>query len=314
LKQAQNSYAPEAYGKVAVLMGGLSAERNISLESGQAVYKSLQRKEVDAHAIDVDKNILAVLQDGGFDRVFIALHGRGGEDGSMQGALDILNMPYSGSGVLGSALAMDKSRTKKMWESYGLPTPPFVELSGESDWKQVSDTLGLPLMVKPVHEGSSLGASKVTSVADMEEAWRVASQFEDRVMAERWIVGCEYTAPILGERVLPLIRLETPREFYDYQAKYTDDTTRYICPCGLTEKQEELIGKLSMKAFTSLGASGWGRVDLMIDQQKQPWLIEANTIPGMTSHSLVPMAAKQAGMSFDDLVMEILNTSMRQQQ
>ena len=314
MNQAHNNYAPDAYGRVAVLMGGLSAERNISLESGQAVYKALQRKGVDAHAIDVDENVLAVLKDGDYDRVFIALHGRGGEDGSMQGALDILNMPYTGSGVLGSALAMDKCRTKKMWQCYGLPTPPFVELTGESDWKQVRDQLGLPLMVKPVHEGSSLGASKVASVADLEEAWRMASQFDHRVMAERWIVGSEYTASILGERILPLIRLETPREFYDYQAKYTDDSTRYICPCGLTEKQEELIGTLSMNAFTTLGASGWGRIDLMLDPQEQPWLIEANTISGMTSHSLVPMAAKQAGLGFDDLVMEILNTSMRQQQ
>jgi len=310
LKEVNDNDAPETYGKVAVLMGGLSAERNISLESGQAVYKALQRKEVNAHAIDVDKNVLAVLQDGGFDRVFIALHGRGGEDGSMQGALDILNLPYTGSGVLGSALAMDKSRAKKMWQCYGLPTPPFVELTGESDWNGVSDELGLPMMVKPVHEGSSLGATKVASAADLEEAWRLAAQFDDRVMAERWIVGSEFTAPILGDRILPLIRLETPREFYDYQAKYTDDTTRYICPCGLNEKQEEEIGTISMNAFTSLGASGWGRVDLMIDLQEQPWLIEANTIPGMTSHSLVPMAAKQAGMSFDDLVMEILKTSM----
>jgi D-alanine-D-alanine ligase len=314
LKQAQKKYTPDAYGKVAVLMGGFSAERNISLESGQAVFMALQRKGVDAHAIDVGANVLAVLKGGGYDRVFIALHGRGGEDGSMQGALDILKIPYTGSGVLGSALAMDKCRTKKMWQSCGLPTPPFIELSENSDWKRVGDELGLPIMVKPVHEGSSLGASKVARVEDLEEAWRKASRFDRCVMAERWIVGREYTAPILGERILPLIRLETPREFYDYQAKYEDDTTRYICPCGLTEKQEGLIGALSMNAFTSLGATGWGRIDLMLDRQEQPWLIEANTIPGMTSHSLVPMAAKQAGLGFDDLVMEILNTSMQQQQ
>lgn len=310
---AHKKYTPDAYGKVAVLMGGFSAERNISLESGQAVYMALQRKGVDAHAIDVDENVLAVLKDGGYDRVFIALHGRGGEDGRIQGALDTLQIPYTGSGVLGSALAMDKCRTKKMWQSCGLPTPPFVELSGNSDWQRVSDELGLPIMVKPVHEGSSLGASKVTSMADLEEAWHLAARFDRRVMAERWIEGSEYTAPILDERILPLIRLETPREFYDYQAKYEDESTRYICPCGLTEKQEELIGVLSLHAYTSLGASGWGRIDLMLDRQEQPWLIEANTIPGMTSHSLVPMAAKQAGLGFDDLVMEILNTSMRQQ-
>ena len=293
-------------------MGGLSAERNISLESGQAVYKALQRKGVDAHAIDVDENVLAVLKGGDYDRIFIALHGRGGEDGSMQGALDILKIPYTGSGVLGSALAMDKCRTKKMWMSCGLPTPPFIELSGGSNWKQVGDELGLPIMVKPVHEGSSLGASKVARRADLEEAWRLASRFDRRVMAERWIEGSEYTVPILGDRILPLIRLETPREFYDYQAKYIDESTRYICPCGLTEKQEEQVGVMSLNAFNSLGASGWGRIDLMLDKKEQPWLIEANTIPGMTSHSLVPMGAKQDGLSFDDLVMEILNTSMRQ--
>jgi len=251
------------------------------------------------------------LKDGGFDRVFLALHGRGGEDGKIQGALDILKIPYTGSGVLGSALAMDKCRTKLMWRSCELPTPAFVELSAGSDWRQVGKELGLPIMVKPVHEGSSLGASKVTRVEDIENAWRMAARFDPRVMAERWIEGREYTAPILGARVLPLIRLETPREFYDYQAKYEDDTTRYICPCGLSGKQEEQIGAMSLQAFASLGASGWGRIDLMLDRQEQPWLIEANTIPGMTSHSLVPMAAKQSGLGFDDLVMEILNTSMQ---
>ena len=307
---AHKKYTPDAYGKVAVLLGGSSAERKISLESGQAVNAALMRKGVNAHAIDVQDDVLTVLQNGGFDRVFIALHGRGGEDGTIQGALDILKIPYTGSGVLGSALALDKCRTKKMWQSYGLPTPPFVELSANSSWRQISDVLGLPIMVKPVHEGSSLGASKVTRVEDLERAWRAATQFDRSVMAERWITGREYTVPILGDRALPLIRLETPREFYDYQAKYEDDTTRYICPCGLTEDQEERIGVLALNAFQALGASGWGRIDLMHDSQEQPWLIEANTIPGMTSHSLVPMAAKQAGMDFDALVIEILNTSM----
>ena len=307
---AHKKYTPDAYGKVAVLMGGSSAARNISLESGLAVYQALRRKGVDTHAIDVNDDVLTELKDEGFARVFIALHGRGGEDGTIQGALDILKIPYTGSGVLGSALAMDKCRTKKMWQSYGLPTPPFIELSANSNWRQINDELGLPIMVKPVHEGSSLGASKVIRVEDLEQAWRAASQFDRRVMAERWVVGSEFTAPILGGRVLPFIRLETPREFYDYQAKYEDDTTRYICPCGLTEDQEEQIGVLALSAFQVLGASGWGRIDLMCDGQGQPWLIEANTIPGMTSHSLVPMAAKQAGLDFDALVIEILNTSM----
>ena len=310
MKEPHKKYASDAYGKVAVVMGGSSAERNISLESGQAVYQALLRQGVNAHAMDANDDVLFELKDGGFDRVFLALHGRGGEDGRMQGALDILKIPYTGSGVLGSALAMDKCRAKIMWQSLSLPTPAFIELSAGSNWQQVGKELGLPLMVKPVHEGSSLGASKVTRVEDIEYAWRMAARFDPRVMAERWIEGREYTAPLLGERVLPLIRLETPREFYDYQAKYVDDTTRYICPCGLTAKQEEEFGGLSLQAFAALGASGWGRIDLMLDRQEQPWLIEANTIPGMTSHSLVPMAAKQSGMGFDDLVVEILNTSM----
>lgn len=310
MKEPHKKYTPDAYGKVAVVMGGSSAERNISLESGQAVYQALLRQGVNAHAMDANDDVLFELKDGGFDRVFLALHGRGGEDGRMQGALDILKIPYTGSGVLGSALAMDKCRAKIMWQSLSLPTPAFIELSAGSNWQQVGKELGLPLMVKPVHEGSSLGASKVTRVEDIEYAWRMAARFDPRVMAERWIEGREYTAPLLGERVLPLIRLETPREFYDYQAKYVDDTTRYICPCGLTAKQEEEFGGLSLQAFAALGASGWGRIDLMLDRQEQPWLIEANTIPGMTSHSLVPMAAKQSGMGFDDLVVEILNTSM----
>ena len=294
-------------------MGGFSAERNISLESGQAVYQALKRTGVNAHAIDVSDDVLAVLTGGDFDRVFIALHGRGGEDGKMQGALDILKIPYTGSGVLGSALAIDKCRTKRMWQSCGMPNPAFIELSESSDWNQISGELGLPIMVKPVHEGSSLGASKVTRTEDIEEAWRMASQFDRRVMAERWIIGSEFTAPVLGARALPLIRLVTPREFYDYQAKYEDDATQYICPCGLTPAQEEMIGALALNAFASLGASGWGRIDLMLDGQDQPWLIEANTIPGMTSHSLVPMAAKQSGLNFDELVLEILSTSMYQQ-
>ena len=311
LYKTQKKYPAEAYGKVAVLLGGSSAERKISLESGQAVYKALRRKGVDVHAIDVNDDVLAVVKGGGFDRVFIALHGRGGEDGKMQGALDILKIPYTGSGVLGSALAMDKCRAKLMWQSCGLPTPAFIELSATSNWERTGDELGLPIMIKPVHEGSSLGASKVARVEDIEDAWHAATQFDRRVMAERWIDGSEFTVSVLGGQILPLIKLVTPREFYDYQAKYEDDTTRYICPCGLTAAQEEKIGALALRAFELLGASGWGRIDVMVDKQEQPWLIEANTIPGMTSHSLVPMAAKQAGLEFDDLVIEILNTSMQ---
>jgi D-alanine-D-alanine ligase len=309
----EKNYKPDKYGKVAVLMGGLSAERPISLESGQAVFAALKNKGVDAHVIDVQRDVLKKLEQGNFDRVFIALHGRGGEDGQIQGALETLQLPYTGSGVLGSALAMDKCRTKKIWQSYGLPTPAFVELSVSTDWKAVCDELGLPLMVKPVHEGSSFGASKVKRMEDIEAAWRTAYRFDKRVMAECWITGNEYTVPLLAGLALPVIRLVTPREFYDYEAKYESETTLYLCPCDLDTEQEQELGKLALSAFDALGASGWGRIDLLMDEQGKPWLIEANTIPGMTSHSLVPMAAKQAGMSFDDLVIEILNTTMQEQ-
>ena len=298
------------YGKVAVMMGGLSAEREISLESGQAVLAALERRGVNAHAVDVQHDVLARLLEGNFDRVFLALHGRGGEDGLIQGALDTLRIPYTGSKVLGSALAMDKCRAKMLWKGCGLPTPGFVELNAQSDWEQVCDELGLPLMVKPVREGSSFGATKVSRASDLEQAWRHASAYDSRVMAECWINGREYTAPIVGDSVLPLIRLETPREFYDYRAKYVEETTRYLCPCGLEEDREKSLAELALKAFRVLDGSGWGRIDLMLDAAGNPWLIEANTIPGMTSHSLVPMAARQAGIDFDELVIRILNTSM----
>ena len=306
----ESKFDKSDYGKVAVMMGGLSAEREISLESGMAVYAALNRARIDAHILDVQKDVLKKVYEEKFDRVFIALHGRGGEDGQMQGALEILQIPYTGSGVLGSALAMDKSRTKNIWQSQGLPTPPFIELHKNSNWQTVAEQLGLPLMVKPVHEGSSFGASKVVKPGELEQAWKTANHFDNRVMAERWITGSEYTVPILNEQALPIIRLVTPRVFYDYEAKYVSDSTRYICPCGLDNKQEEMLGELALTAFRALGASGWGRIDLMMDESGQPWLIEANTIPGMTSHSLVPMAAKQAGMNFDELTIAILNTSM----
>lgn len=300
------------YGKVAVMMGGTSAEREISLESGMAVYAALVRSGLDAHILDVQSDVMKKLDEENFDRVFLALHGRGGEDGTMQGALEILQIPYTGSGVLGSALAMDKSRTKNIWESQGLPTPPFIELDKNSDWRAIADRLGLPLMVKPVHEGSSFGASKVEKLEELEQAWKTASQFDDRVMAESWITGSEYTVPILNGLALPVIHLVTPRTFYDYEAKYVSESTEYICPCGLDNEQEKILGNLALTAFSALAASGWGRIDLLMDKSNQPWLIEANTIPGMTSHSLVPMAAKQAGMNFDELTIEILNTSMKQ--
>ncbi|MCK5668711.1 MAG: D-alanine--D-alanine ligase [Gammaproteobacteria bacterium] len=298
------------FGKVAVMMGGSSAERDISLQSGQAVFDALLRQKIDAHIVDPQKNVMTQLEKGKYDRVFIALHGRGGEDGLMQGLLETLGLPYTGSGVLGSSLAMDKCRSKRVWQSHGIPTPPFVELDEHSAWDDVVKYLGLPLCVKPVREGSSYGASKVKKPGDLESAWRQAREYDGRVMAESWIEGSEYTAPILGDQILPMIRLETPREFYDYEAKYIADTTQYHCPCGLDDESEDELGKLAYDVFKVLDASGWGRVDFMIDEDGKPWLIEVNTVPGMTSHSLVPMSAKQAGIGFDDLTLRILATSL----
>jgi D-alanine-D-alanine ligase len=307
-------YNSTDFGKVAVLMGGSSAEREISLQSGNAVLAALQSQGIDAHEVDADGIVLSKLLEENYDRVFIALHGRGGEDGVIQGGLETIAIPYTGSGVLGSALAMDKSRSKALWLQAGLPTPNYLELNNHSDWKQVCDSLGLPLMVKPIREGSSFGASKVLSSDKLYSAWQEAYRFDRRVMAESWIEGGEYTVPILNEEVLPLIRLETPRVFYDYKAKYEDTATQYICPCGLEPEVENQLGQLALDAYKLLGASGWGRVDMLLDETGDPWLIEVNTVPGMTSHSLVPMAAAQAGISFCELVKEILITSMHDEQ
>lgn len=297
------------FGKVAVLLGGDTAEREVSLETGGAVLAALLRRQVDAHPFDTRDRPVSDLLAGQFDRAFIALHGRGGEDGVIQGALQSLDIPYTGSGVLASALAMDKVRTKRMWRDCGLPTPEFVVLNEEADFAQVTSKLGFPVMVKPVHEGSSCGATKVTRQGELSAAWEKARALDDAVVAERWITGVEYTAGILSGRVLPLIRLETPRDFYDYEAKYILDTTRYICPCGLPADLEAEMAALILAAFEALGAGGWGRIDLIVDERGKPWLIELNTVPGMTSHSLVPMAARQAGIDFDELVMLILETS-----
>jgi len=302
-------YKVSDFGKVAVLMGGQSAERTISLESGQAVHAALINVGIDAHAIDIDKNTYHQLINDGFDRVFIALHGRGGEDGTIQGALESIGMPYTGSDVLGSALAMDKIRSKAIWRDAGIPTPATVELTETSHWDQIAEQIGLPIMVKPVREGSSIGAAKVTQAELLSSAWMQANEFDDRVMAESWIDGDEYTIAILNDTVLPMIKLETSREFYDYKAKYEDKDTKYICPCGLDDDVEKTLGELSLQASQLLGVSGWSRVDLMIDDTNQSWFIEVNTVPGMTSHSLVPMAAKQAGLSFEQLVVQILATS-----
>ncbi len=297
------------FGKVAVLMGGNSAEREISLKTGQMVLEALLRQEVEAVAIDTAHDIVAQLTATHFDRVFIALHGRGGEDGTIQGLLEYLGLPYTGSGVLASALAMDKYRTKQLWQGVGLPTPVCAPIQADSNFTEIIEQVGLPLMVKPVLEGSSVGISKVNTINELSQAVETAFQFDCLIIAEQYINGLEYTAAILHERVLPLIRLETPREFYDFTAKYSDGAkTAYICPCGLLAKQEKTLQALAMQAFLSLGARGWGRVDFMVDSAQQPWLLEVNTIPGMTDHSLVPIAAKAASLSFDELVLRILAT------
>lgn len=302
-------YKPHEFGRVALLMGGWSAERDISLKSGNAVLEAMRRLNIDVTPIDVGRDVFNVLRDGNFARAFNMLHGRGGEDGVIQSLLELMELPYTGSGVLGSAVAMDKLRSKYLWQGVGLPTPDFVVLEHDSDCETALNRLGLPLIVKPVLEGSSIGISKVKQAGEMRPAWELARRYGP-VIAEKWITGGEYTAGILGEQTLPLIRLGTPREFYDYQAKYQDDQTRYHCPCGLSSQLEQSLQELAKRAFSALGAEGWGRVDLMLDAAQQPWLIEVNTIPGMTDHSLVPMAAKAAGIGFDELVLRILCTAM----
>jgi D-alanine-D-alanine ligase len=299
------------FGKVAVLMGGYSAEREISLRSGHAVLEALQAAGIDAHGLDAaDHNLVDELRNGGYARVFIALHGRGGEDGVMQGLLDIMGLPYTGSGVLGSALAMDKLRTKQVWQSAGIPTPAFAVLRTQADLETVRETLGYPVIVKPAREGSSIGISRVDSDSQLQAAWQLALRYDADVLAERWIEGGEYTASVLGEQALPLIRLETPNTFYDYAAKYEADTTRYLIPCGLDKDQETRLQGQSLAAFAATGASGWGRVDFLLDSSGQPWFIEVNTVPGLTDHSLVPMAARAAGIDFTRLVCRILETTL----
>lgn len=297
------------FGRVAVLMGGWSAERAISLLSGGAVLDALKQNGVDAHGVDVGRDIPTVLAAGNYDRALVMMHGRGGEDGAMQGLLEVMGLPYTGSGILGSALAMDKLRCKQVWAAEGYPTPEYVVLGSEQDCETALERLGLPLIVKPALEGSSIGMTKVEAADDMLPAYSLAKECKGAVIAEKWITGAEYTAAILNHRVLPMIRLETDRKFYDYVAKYESDDTRYLCPCGLEQAREQELGAIMLSAFDAIGASGWGRVDFMLDGQGQPWLIEANTVPGMTSHSLVPMAARQAGIDFNQLVIEILRSS-----
>ena len=301
---------PTMFGKVAVMMGGDAAERDISLLSGRAVLQALQDQGVDAIEFDPKTQPLEQLKVLAVDRVFNMVHGRGGEDGLLQGALELAGIPYTGSGVLGSALGMDKLRTKMCWLGAGIPTPAWRILTGNASVEGCAEALGFPLMVKPALEGSSLGMAKADNLEELHQAYKVAATFGCDVLAEQWVQGAEYTVAILEGVALPIIRLETPNSFYDYAAKYQANTTQYHCPCGLTVEQEEQFQALALKAFNVLGGSAWGRVDFMLDENKAPQLLEINTVPGMTAHSLVPMAAKQAGINFESLVWTILETSL----
>ena len=301
---------PKEFGRVAVLLGGDSSEREISLLTGNAVLAALQRRGVDAQAFDPRDRALASLLDERFDRVWIALHGPGGEDGTVQGALEFLSVPYTGSGVMGSAIGMDKLRTKRLAQAIGVATPDYVVLRGPQDFDAAIERLGLPLIVKPDTQGSSVGMSKVEHAADLPAAYQAAAALEASVFAEAWVTGKEYTVAMLQGRALPSIRIETPQKFYDYQAKYFRDDTRYFCPSGLSSQAEQHLANLALAAFDAVGASGWGRADFMSDETGRPLLLEVNTIPGMTSHSLVPMAARAAEIEFDELAWRVLETSL----
>ena len=301
----------QQFGKVAVLMGGWAAEREVSLNSGKAVLEGLLEKGIDAHGVDAGRDVLEVLKNENYDCVFNILHGRGGEDGELQGALEILEIPYTGCGVMASAISMDKMMTKRLWIGSGLPTPAYEILHADTDFEEVVEKLGLPVMVKPAQEGSSIGMSKVTEASQLKPAFEEAAKYDDVVFAEQWVTGKEFTVAILGDEVLPSIRLEADQEadFYDYDAKYISHKTQYYCPSGLSESDEATLKTLSKTAFKGLGGKGWGRVDVMQDNAGTFWLIEVNTVPGMTDTSLVPMAAKQHGLSFSDLTLEILKTA-----
>ncbi|MDA3808372.1 MAG: D-alanine--D-alanine ligase [Thiomicrorhabdus sp.] len=296
-------------GKVAVLMGGKAAEREVSLKSGQAVTIALQSQGVDATALDVKtlEDIQSVAQN--YDRAFIALHGRWGEDGVVQAILEDLGVPYTGSGMAASAVAMDKLRTKWLWLGAGLPTPKFIWVSDSLPLDIDSFSIPFPVIVKPSHEGSSIGMRKVVNNEALVDAVAFAQQYDSEILIEQWITGREYTVGVLNNKPLPLIELKTTHDFYDFEAKYQSNDTVYICPCDLDHETQQKIQTLVLQAFNIIGAKGWGRVDLMLDECNQPWLIELNSVPGMTDHSLVPMAAKVAGLSFEKLVLEILQTA-----
>lgn len=295
-----------ALGKIAVLMGGDSSERTVSLRSGDAVLQALLAAGADAFAIDVQGHAINQLLDAQFDIAFIAMHGRGGEDGTVQGVLEWLDKPYTGSGVMASALAMDKWRTKLLWSAAGLPTPKAFILSDNSDWQQIITALNNNAIVKPAREGSSIGMRRVHHSTELQESYQYASQYDAMVLAEEWVSGAEFTVAVVDGEVLPAIQLKTSHEFYDYEAKYQSNDTQYLLPCGLTVAKENELKELVLKAFEVLGCEGWARMDVMQDEQGGFWLLEANTVPGMTDHSLVPMAAKAAGMNMSALVLALL--------
>jgi D-alanine-D-alanine ligase len=298
------------FGRVALLLGGSSTEREISLLSGNAVLAALKRRGVDAHAFDPAERPLTDLQRERYARAWIALHGPGGEDGTLQGALEFLGIPYTGSGVLGSAIGMDKLRTKRLAQSIAVPTADFVVLHSVADIELAAEKLGLPMIVKPASQGSSVGMTRVNEHSQLAAAFAAATRVDSVAFAEPWITGGEYTVALLQGQALPSIRIETPREFYDYEAKYFRDDTRYHCPSGLSPPAEAHLASLARAAFDACGAEGWGRADFMMDKTGRPLLLEINTVPGMTDHSLVPMAARAAGMEFDELVWRILETSL----
>jgi len=303
--------APQQFGKVGVLYGGRSAEREVSIMSGTGVHEALVSAGVDAHLFDTGRQTFADLERAGFDRVFITLHGRYGEDGTIQGALELLGIPYTGSGAAASALAMDKVMTKRVWLQHGLPTPAFEVLGEDTELRLVPDRLGLPLMIKPPHEGSTVGITKVRGYSDMKESYELAARFDSEVLAEQFVTGRELTVALLGTgrgaRALPVIEIVAPDGNYDYEHKYFSDDTQYFCPADLPEELASEVRRVSVAAYRALGCEGWGRADLMLDKENRPWLIEMNTSPGMTSHSLVPKAAQAAGMSYPELCVSILS-------
>ncbi len=303
------AHASAQFGRVAVLAGGDSSEREVSLLSGAAVLEALKRRGVAAEAFDPRERSLLELAQVGYDRVWIALHGPGGEDGTVQGALEYLGVPYTGSGVMGSAIGMDKLRTKRLANAIGVATPAALELTGPQDFELAVERLRLPLVVKPLTQGSSVGISKVERAEDLPAAYAAARAVEASVFAESWVSGAEYTVALLQGVALPSIRIETPRTFYDYAAKYERDDTRYVCPSGLSEPAERHLASLALAAYAAIGAEGWGRVDFRMDAAGRPQLLEVNTVPGMTGHSLVPMAARAAGIDFDELAWRVLETS-----